>query len=56
MQVTDPVCGMTIDSETAAATEVWQGQTYYFCSQSCQEKFRKAPERYAKATRSSAGQ
>lgn len=48
MQVTDPVCGMTIESEKAAAREVWQGQTYYFCSKSCQEKFRAAPDRYAK--------
>lgn len=48
MQVTDPVCGMTIDSETAAAREVWQGQTYHFCSKSCQEKFRAAPDRYVK--------
>lgn len=48
MQVTDPVCGMTIESEKAAAHEIWQGQTYYFCSKSCQEKFRAAPDRYAK--------
>lgn len=27
MQVTDPVCRMTIDSEQAAGREVWQGQT-----------------------------
>ncbi len=48
MQVTDPVCNMTIDSETAAGREVWHGQTYYFCSNSCLEKFRIAPERYVK--------
>ena len=48
MQVTDPVCGMTIESEKSAAREAWQGQTYYFCSISCQEKFRTAPDRYAK--------
>jgi YHS domain-containing protein len=48
MQVTDPVCDMTIDSEQAAAREVWKGQTYYFCSKSCQEKFRAAPDRYVK--------
>jgi YHS domain-containing protein len=49
MQVTDPVCGMTIESEKAAAREVLQGQTYYFCSNLCQEKFRAAPDRYANA-------
>lgn len=48
MQVTDPVCEMTIDSETAAGHEVRHGQTYYFCSKSCQEKFQAAPDRYVK--------
>lgn len=46
MQVTDPVCGMPIESTKAAATEVVQAQTYYFCSPSCHDKFRAAPERY----------
>ena len=35
MQVIDPVSRMTIDSEQAAGLEVWEGQTYYFCSTSC---------------------
>ncbi len=48
MQVTDPVCGMQIDSDKTAAKEVRQGQTYFFCSASCHEKFRAAPDRYAK--------
>ncbi len=47
MQVTDPVCQMTIDSNEAAGREVWKGQTFYFCSKSCQEKFRASPDRYA---------
>lgn len=47
MQVTDPVCGMKIDSAKAAATEVFKGQTYYFCSASCHDKFHAAPDRYA---------
>jgi YHS domain-containing protein len=47
MQVTDPVCHMTIDSVTAEAREIWKGQTYYFCSKSCHDKFRSAPEQYA---------
>ncbi len=46
MQVTDPVHHMTIDSERAAAREVWKGRTYYFCSESCQEKFRAARDHY----------
>lgn len=48
MQVTDPVCGMPIDSDKAAATEVVQGQTYYFCSDFCHDKFKVAPDRYVK--------
>ena len=48
MQVTDPVCGMSIESEKAAAKEVRQGQTYYFCSASCHDKYKAAPDRYAK--------
>jgi YHS domain-containing protein len=35
MQVTDPVCRITIDSEQAAGREVWQGQIYCFCSKYC---------------------
>jgi YHS domain len=31
--VTDPVCGMEIDSAAAAASEEYQGKTYYSCSQ-----------------------
>jgi YHS domain-containing protein len=47
MQVTDPVCGMQIESAKAAASEVVQGQTYYFCSSSCHNQFRANPDRYA---------
>lgn len=46
MKVTDPVCGMQIDSDTAAATEHVRASTYYFCSASCRDKFRTAPDRY----------
>lgn len=35
----DPVCGMETSPETAAASEPWQGETYYFCSERCQDKF-----------------
>ncbi len=44
----DPVCGMTIDIEQAAASEVFAGQTWYFCSHGCHEKFTADPERYTK--------
>ena len=37
--VTDPVCGMQIDTEEAAATADHGGVTYYFCSQACHDAF-----------------
>ena len=39
----DPVCGMTVKTETAK-TSLWQGQAYYFCSQTCRDKFEAAPQ------------
>ncbi len=44
--VTDPVCGMSIDPDTAAATRQYQGQTYFFCSNGCATSFDKDPARY----------
>jgi Cu+-exporting ATPase len=48
-KVTDPVCGMSIDPSTAAATRDYNGQTYYFCSNGCAESFEKDPASYVKA-------
>jgi Cu+-exporting ATPase len=45
--VRDPVCGMDIDPATAAASEEWEGNTYYFCSESCHQRFAKAPDQFA---------
>lgn len=44
--MTDPVCGMTVDPETAAAAWEHEGETYYFCSVSCQERFRHDPGQF----------
>lgn len=44
--VKDPVCGMDVEPSQAAARMEYRGQTYYFCSQSCQEQFRANPARY----------
>lgn len=46
MEVKDPVCGMTIDSIAAFASETRESQTYYFCSAVCHDKFRATPDRY----------
>jgi Cu+-exporting ATPase len=39
----DPVCGMAVEPETAAAAWEYGGQTYYFCSTGCFERFRADP-------------
>jgi len=44
----DLVCGMDVDEASAAATSEYNGQTYYFCAQSCKERFDQSPERYIK--------
>jgi Cu+-exporting ATPase len=45
--VKDPVCGMEIGPSTAAASEEYEGESYYFCSESCHQQFVSAPERFA---------
>jgi YHS domain-containing protein len=42
----DPVCGMNVDEQKAAATATYKGQTYYFCAKVCKESFEKQPEKY----------
>jgi Cu+-exporting ATPase len=44
--VTDPVCGMKIDSSQAAAQTMYQGQAYYFCSTECRDQFQQNPGEY----------
>ena len=45
-QLKDPVCGMTIDSETATERVTVGGETYYFCSEQCRKAFESDVERY----------
>ncbi len=45
-QVTDPVCGMTVDPTTAQHKSEYQGQSYYFCAPGCKKAFDKEPEKY----------
>jgi YHS domain-containing protein len=47
MKVVDPVCKMTIDSEKAAATSQYKGQTIYFCAPGCKAKFDQDPEAHS---------
>lgn len=53
----DPVCGMWIVSESAAAERNHQGQHYVFCSTACVERFDADPPRYVlRSTPGSASQ
>jgi YHS domain-containing protein len=45
----DPVCGMDVNPQSAAAATLHAGRTYYFCSRSCRDKFEQSPEQYLKA-------
>ena len=45
--VKDPVCGMDIETDTAAGRTEHKGQTYYFCGLKCKEKFDRNPEQYS---------
>jgi Cu+-exporting ATPase len=38
-EAVDPICGMKVDPEHAAGSSEWHGETYYFCSLGCKEKF-----------------
>jgi xanthine dehydrogenase accessory factor len=40
----DPVCGMTVPVDEAAATVEHGGQTYYFCCHGCADSFEADPE------------
>ncbi|MEX2450030.1 MAG: heavy metal translocating P-type ATPase [Rhodospirillales bacterium] len=44
----DPVCGMSVDPETAQHRFTHDGTAYYFCSAHCLRKFEAAPEDFLK--------
>lgn len=48
-QVTDPVCHMRVDPQSAAASAEHEGTTYYFCSTHCEAAFRKDPAAYVES-------
>ncbi|UWQ20098.1 heavy metal translocating P-type ATPase [Jannaschia sp. W003] len=41
---TDPVCGMSVEVETARHVAEHGGETFYFCSAGCRETFETRPE------------
>ncbi|MFZ2280453.1 MAG: YHS domain-containing protein [Prosthecobacter sp.] len=38
----DPICGMTVDPATAIHAQR-DGETFYFCSEPCRQKFLTSP-------------
>jgi len=46
-EVTDPVCGMSVDPETAAAHTQHDGHEVFFCSTGCRDRFVADPAAYA---------
>lgn len=44
--IKDPVCGMDVTPESAAAKSEYKGKTYYFCSPGCKKAFDTNPEKY----------
>ncbi len=48
MKITDPVCGMQIEQEKAAATLEYRGVRYWFCSEACRKRFEQDPAKYAR--------
>ena len=51
----DPVCGMTVDPKTAAASSQFRGQTFYFCSAHCRQKFDANPASFTNQAAPAAG-
>jgi|GEM_PF-1763291 YHS domain-containing protein len=44
--VIDPVCRMTVDSDTTPFQHRAGGKTYYFCTEDCLKSFRATPDKY----------
>jgi P-type Cu+ transporter len=42
----DPVCLMEIEEEDSVGTADYEGVTYYFCAESCLERFRENPAQF----------
>jgi len=51
----DPVCGMTFARADAAGKSDFNGQTYFFCSQHCMERFQADPSRFVASRHDSHG-
>jgi len=46
----DPVCKMEVNPASATAQSEFEGQSFYFCSVACKQKFDASPQRYIDET------
>jgi len=46
-KVKDPVCGMSVDPNTAPAKSEYMGKMYYFCNPGCKKTFDANPGQYS---------
>ena len=42
----DPVCGMSVDKETAKHRFVYKRQDYFFCGARCRQRFEAEPDKF----------
>jgi len=47
----DPVCGMSLNLQTAACETRYRGKTYYFCAGVCRDAFDADPEQFISHSR-----
>ena len=47
--VRDPVCAMHVDPETAKYKQEYEGETFHFCSEMCDQKFAASPDAFIEA-------
>ncbi len=51
----DPICGMEVEPEEAAATYEYMGKTYYFRAVGCKDRFAQNPDKYVEEEESHSG-
>lgn len=42
----DPVCGMSVDRDSAPAHAEYERQVFYFCARGCRDEFLETPDRF----------
>lgn len=50
----DLICDMTVQPTQSTPQVTFDGETYYFCSEFCAERFKRSPKKWIPASTSSA--